>query len=410
MKYPNIIVLTRNESLLYHQGNFEKFSPYCFYGCLQERFCKTTGDALLIMSQENPDIDNLVEYLIEKNISTLTIIINDVFRARHIKISIPLLSTYTVESDFENTVLEEISISKQIIDRVHPNSYEIYHCEVIPENLQRKLPFEIPIKYFDLFLAEWALLNTPKISFHTEIKYKISSFNKRKDCHRHILCSLLHREKDVLLTFCKKENFNFLLKNNFLPIKDFKPQMRHSILKNAKHFEKEKLRIILNDRHRHLVQSYNEDEFKDKIDQDAVEMFLAIRKSFVNVITETRYNGPFKNISEKSLKPIIAKRPFIMLGPPGNLQMLKDFGFKTFNYWWDEGYDNEYNDVRRFEKVYDLCKKILKTDREILRKQLKEMESVIEHNYKILSKLPINMLSTIGIDIPQTELKNNFID
>ena len=54
--------------------------------------------------------------------------------------------------------------------------------------------------------------------------------------------------------------------------------------------------------------------------------------SFLNIVTETNYqtNGyPF--LTEKTFKPIIGMRPFLILGPNGTVDWLHDNGFKTFN-------------------------------------------------------------------------------
>ena len=54
--------------------------------------------------------------------------------------------------------------------------------------------------------------------------------------------------------------------------------------------------------------------------------------SFLNIITETRYQKqgyPF--LTEKTFKPIIGMRPFLILGPNGTVDWLHDNGFKTFN-------------------------------------------------------------------------------
>ena len=45
-------------------------------------------------------------------------------------------------------------------------------------------------------------------------------------------------------------------------------------------------------------------------------------------------------ISEKTWKPIMVGHPFIMVGNKNNLKFLKDLGYKTFDKWIDESYDD----------------------------------------------------------------------
>jgi len=63
------------------------------------------------------------------------------------------------------------------------------------------------------------------------------------------------------------------------------------------------------------------------------------QQSFLQVVTETVYVYPTTYVSEKSIKPIVNKRPFVIIGPVGSLQNLRNIGFKTFGDYWDESYD-----------------------------------------------------------------------
>jgi len=58
--------------------------------------------------------------------------------------------------------------------------------------------------------------------------------------------------------------------------------------------------------------------------------------TFCYIVGETTFNDRF--LSEKTWKPIIAKRPFLHLHPE-KYKALQDMGFKTFNCLWDEERD-----------------------------------------------------------------------
>ena len=104
----------------------------------------------------------------------------------------------------------------------------------------------------------------------------------------------------------------------------------------------------------------------------------AFTDSYLNIVTETNWGAVF--FSEKTFKPMFCKRPFVMLGPPGNLSILKKWGFKTFDKWWDESYDLETNHVTRLIAVKNIIETILKTDKNILDQMLYDMKDVIQHN------------------------------
>ena len=47
-------------------------------------------------------------------------------------------------------------------------------------------------------------------------------------------------------------------------------------------------------------------------------------------------------------------KPFIMVGPPGNLEYMKRWGFETFSDYWDESYDKEEQHDKRLAKILGL--------------------------------------------------------
>ena len=62
-------------------------------------------------------------------------------------------------------------------------------------------------------------------------------------------------------------------------------------------------------------------------------------KSDFEVITEYSYTNIGVMISEKLSLAMLSKIPFVVLGDKGYMKRLKELGFKTFDRFWDEGYD-----------------------------------------------------------------------
>lgn len=107
------------------------------------------------------------------------------------------------------------------------------------------------------------------------------------------------------------------------------------------------------------------------------------KKTFVSLVSETSVKPNVIFFSEKIFKPIYACQPFIISGNAYSLRKLKEFGFKTFDKWWDESYDDEHLFINRVEKIKNILRQIsIKTDEE-LSTILIEMEDVISHNYDI---------------------------
>ena len=63
-------------------------------------------------------------------------------------------------------------------------------------------------------------------------------------------------------------------------------------------------------------------------------------------------------VSEKIFKPIKNGQPFVVVGPRGTLQCLRDLGYRTFDYAIDNSYDCEKNIAMRWFKAITSINKI----------------------------------------------------
>ena len=76
-------------------------------------------------------------------------------------------------------------------------------------------------------------------------------------------------------------------------------------------------------------------------------------KTAINIVTETSFEKNKVFISEKTFHPIINLQPFIMIASNGQLQELRNLGFKTFGHVIDESYDDVENNHIRFKMICD---------------------------------------------------------
>lgn len=109
-------------------------------------------------------------------------------------------------------------------------------------------------------------------------------------------------------------------------------------------------------------------------------------KTYFSIVTETMFEEENGYISEKTWKPIAQFHPFILFGRPYTLSKLKELGFKTFDQWWDEGYDVIENNEERFNKVYSQIKKIQSLSHDELIKMIDDMKEILIHNNELFLK------------------------
>jgi hypothetical protein len=88
-------------------------------------------------------------------------------------------------------------------------------------------------------------------------------------------------------------------------------------------------------------------------------------------------------ITEKTIRPILFKRPFIVMGCKDYMVGLKQLGFKTFDYWFDERYDQA-EGRPRLDSILRRIQRIGDMDYKSCTAMNLEMQETIEHNYNHL--------------------------
>lgn len=120
--------------------------------------------------------------------------------------------------------------------------------------------------------------------------------------------------------------------------------------------------------------------------------------SEINIIFETfvDYTDEGTNylefVSEKTWKAIFHRKPFIIISIPFTLKYLKDLGFKTFDFFIDESYDNilDYDErikkvVEEIDRLNDLSFENLINKNNGLRSDL--MLETTYHNFNLLMEM-----------------------
>jgi hypothetical protein len=200
-------------------------------------------------------------------------------------------------------------------------------------------------------------------------------FNRKPHDHRvsifaEILTNPILKEKTIIT----------LGNESLIHGQDFKESIRRFIGTNYKYGS---------DRLYNFIDSYNgqNDYLYDTpshVDEQSIHINLdAQNKTFCNIVTETLTSEDLLFFSEKIIKPIFSLQPFIIIGNRNSLKKLKEYGFKTFDKWWDESYDELYYQ-NRFEKIVEILMEISKWDDQKINQTLSEMEDILIHNFKML--------------------------
>jgi len=116
-------------------------------------------------------------------------------------------------------------------------------------------------------------------------------------------------------------------------------------------------------------------------DSHKIDFWQQAQKSFCHVVTETAYDDSRTHITEKTFKPIVLQQPFMIVGTPGSLSYLKNYGFKTFDLLWDEGYDQA-SDNDRINLIVKNLIQINSWNNSELKDAQHQINSIVEHNFR----------------------------
>lgn len=129
------------------------------------------------------------------------------------------------------------------------------------------------------------------------------------------------------------------------------------------------------------------DNGTDEFTSPLVEFYKDI---FIDVVAETYTNGECFFPTEKTFRPILMKKPFIIMGTKNHLHYLRQMGFKTFNQFWSEDYDPQWP-PDKFTKILQLLDKLAIMNKNDLYNMYQSMQEILDYNYQLLLSRRFNL-------------------
>ena len=103
--------------------------------------------------------------------------------------------------------------------------------------------------------------------------------------------------------------------------------------------------------------------------------------SYINVTTETFFVEPALRFSEKTFKPIVYQQPFILYSTPFSLKHLRSVGYKTFNPFIDESYDEIEDNTDRLIALNNEVKRLCNLPIEEIHEWYVDIKEILIHNF-----------------------------
>jgi len=109
-------------------------------------------------------------------------------------------------------------------------------------------------------------------------------------------------------------------------------------------------------------------------------------KFFLEIVCETYSAGRTFYPTEKTWRPFACQTPFMIQGPVNFLKNLHRLGFKTFDKWWDESYDED-GGLLGINTILRNINSLSKMSTVELESMYHDMKPILEHNYNVLIEM-----------------------
>ena len=105
--------------------------------------------------------------------------------------------------------------------------------------------------------------------------------------------------------------------------------------------------------------------------------------SLIDLVGETHVQGRTFFPTEKTTRPILLKKPFIVFASRDYLAYMRQMGFQTFYEFWDEDYDG-FETKDRLLRMYQVINDIASRSPAKLIEMYHDMQPILDHNYNLL--------------------------
>jgi hypothetical protein len=131
--------------------------------------------------------------------------------------------------------------------------------------------------------------------------------------------------------------------------------------------------------------SHIQDQFSDQ-PQTNLNLVRLSGSWEIEVVFETCTAGRSFMPTEKTVRPVLCKKPFLIYGPPGFLANLQSMGFRTFGDFWDETYD-DFSGRSRYDRLLETINTLARLSTNEFSHILEASQKIVEHNRNLARKL-----------------------
>ena len=118
-------------------------------------------------------------------------------------------------------------------------------------------------------------------------------------------------------------------------------------------------------------------------------------QAYFNYVVETHFDNDTIFLTEKTFNPILNLQPFVIVGNPGSLRLLKDLGYKTFDTVIKEEYDNIINHKDRMSQILKISFDLTNLSHKHHMRIQQIISQSLQHNQKLFLSPKVNRINKL---------------
>jgi hypothetical protein len=221
---------------------------------------------------------------------------------------------------------------------------------------------------------DWFITTT---DFYKEVEPDLLNtklrYNVKKPKYFDILLGCTRSHRDYVFDYINQHNLNDQV------IMTYFRYWNVDLRKTEHIFESEGLEFLPETAYTHTV--HHVSYYGRKTNLSQIVPFTIYNDSYYSLVAETNAVNEFNFYTEKIVKPILAKRLFVVIAGKHYLYNLRKLGFKTFDGVIDESYDNEDDNNTRWSLAMDQVRSLIAQNPADVDRKIKH---IAEHNQRLM--------------------------
>jgi hypothetical protein len=205
---------------------------------------------------------------------------------------------------------------------------------------------------------------------HLELLDKLTPHSV-KQFHFDILLGCIRPHREIIYNYVKQQQIDQLA------IMTYYGSDAHPLENNPNFINEDGIEFVGTETHSFETVKY----MGEMLELSKIIPISVYNQTAYSIVAETNAENDFVFYTEKITKPILAQRLFIVLAGYNYLKNLRSLGFKTFDCVIDESYDEELDNITRYNMA---CEQMLKLSQLPQQEVLEKIKPIVEHNKNIM--------------------------